>query len=277
VTGAPYSAPLAAGRNGRPVVKICGLTRPEDVALAVRAGAWAVGFVFTESPRRVTRETAAALVATVRKTVRETAEATTRASAGPATAGLGGAETEGRGRAVEVLPAGPIAVGVFGESSPDDIVRVVEATGIDAVQLHGSRPDPAAVRAALGGRGRQVLIIKTMRVPVAGTSAEALEEAAVEARLGADLVLFDTVAAGRSGGTGATFPWELAREAAGDGPYLVAGGLGPHNARRALEVSGAWGVDVSSGVEQSPGIKDGRLVEALFAALARPRTAAAHQ
>jgi len=82
-------------------------------------------------------------------------------------------------------------------------------------------------------------------------------------------VLLDTHVDGRFGGSGYAFPWELAGEAArelGPGPaFLVAGGIGPGNARKALARSGAWGVDVSSGVESSPGVKDHGLMERLVA------------
>jgi phosphoribosylanthranilate isomerase len=79
--------------------------------------------------------------------------------------------------------------------------------------------------------------------------------------------LFDTRSAGRFGGTGTPFPWHLAREAAGDIPFLVAGGIGPSNAAEAVAASGAIGVDVSSGLESSPGVKDPDLLRALFATL----------
>ncbi len=90
-----------------------------------------------------------------------------------------------------------------------------------------------------------------------------------------DLILLDTRKSGRFGGTGTTFSWELAREPAVGYPLLVAGGIDPGNVRRALKESSAWGVDVSSGVETSPGIKDAGLVKSLFAQVAVARRAAA--
>ena len=236
-----------------PLVKICGLTRPEDVALAVELGAWAVGFVFAPSPRRVTGDVARRLVLAARDTA--------------ARRGLGEEPAPGSdGR--RPLLHGPLTVGVFGDSSAEAIVDMVDAVGLDAVQLHGSRPDASVVRAALADRGLPALVIRAIPVAAAEVSVTGVREVVAAARAGADLILFDTRAEGRWGGTGRTFPWEIAREGAGDSPYLVAGGIGPHNLREALKASGAWGADVSSGVERSPGIKDEALLRALFAPLA---------
>jgi phosphoribosylanthranilate isomerase len=226
------------------------------VTLAVELGAWAAGFVFAPGPRRVTGDVARRLVLGAR-------EAAARRGFGD------GPAPEGDRRGP--LARGPLMVGVFGDSAAEVIVDMVQAVGLDAVQLHGSRPDAAAVRDLLGDRAPGVLIIRAIPVPAAGVSVAELRERVAGAREGADVILFDTRAGGRWGGTGRTFPWGLARKAAGDSPYLVAGGIGPHNVREALEASGAWGVDVSSGVEQSPGIKDETLLRALFAAgAARP-------
>ena len=137
------------------------------------------------------------------------------------------------------------------------------------MQLHGPRPGAEAVRAALGGRASEVLIIQAVPVPDSGADPEGLFASVAATRQGADLLLFDTRSAGRFGGTGTPFPWHLAREAAGDIPFLVAGGIGPSNAAEALAASGAIGVDVSSGVESSPGVKDPDLLRALFATIGR--------
>lgn len=76
--------------------------------------------------------------------------------------------------------------------------------------------------------------------------------------------LFDYHEVGRYGGTGRTWSYERI-SGLGDGrPVFVAGGVGPGNARQAATASGAWGIDVCSGVESSPGIKDSELLERLF-------------
>ncbi len=242
-------------------VKICGLTRPQDVALAVELGAWAVGFVFAPSPRRVTGDVARRLVLVARDA----------AARGP----LAETHARERDRRESVLHGpvlhGPLAVGVFGDSSVEAIADMVDAVGLDAVQLHGARPAAPLVREALADLGLPTLVIRAIPVPADEADGQWLREAVVAAREGADLMVFDTRVGDRWGGTGSTFPWELAREAAGDSPYLVAGGIGPHNVRRALQTSGAWGVDVSSGVERSAGVKDGGLLRSLFAATQEQR------
>jgi phosphoribosylanthranilate isomerase len=120
------------------------------------------------------------------------------------------------------------------------------------------------VRAALAGWELPLLIIQAVPVAPEGVGASALRSLMAAARKEADLILLDTGAAGRFGGTGIAFPWGVAREAGEAAPFLVAGGIGPENARAALNESGAWGVDVSSGIEVWPGIKDARLMERLL-------------
>ena len=224
---------------GRPLVKICGLTRAEDVTLALRLGAWAIGFVFAPSPRQVSPTVARQLALA----------ASPDASGAP-------------------WWRGPLAVGVFGDTTPGVVQATVDAVGLQAVQLHGTTPGAGAVRQAFAGREWRPLIIQTVVVPADGNSRESVADAVAAARGHADLILFDTGLHGRSGGTGRTFPWEVAREAAGEAPFLIAGGIAPHNVAEALRTSGAWGVDVSSGVERAPGIKDGARLRELFAAVA---------
>jgi len=231
------------------VVKICGLTRQEDVTLACECGAWAVGFIFAPSRRRLTPRAARDLVEVV--------------------------------RATRPGVARPRAIGVFGDVPAAEIAQVVEEVGLDGVQLHSPNgPGGAAVRAALGGRAGAVLVIQV--VPVApglgcgadheaGNETSVLREKVAQARSQADIVLLDTQAAGGLGGSGTTFPWHLVSAADDGGPLLIAGGITPANANAALRQSGAWGVDVSSGVEISPGVKDPRLVRQLFECVSASR------
>jgi phosphoribosylanthranilate isomerase len=67
------------------------------------------------------------------------------------------------------------------------------------------------------------------------------------------------------GGTGRVVPWQVVGEAAAGMRFLLAGGINPQNAAQALAASGAWGLDVSSGVEKAPGIKDPVAMRALMA------------
>ena len=267
------------------MVKICGLTRLEDILLARALGAWALGFVFAPSPRRLTPPEARGLI-DLAAAARAPAEMP-RGSAGP---------------------AAPLAVGVFGDVTAAEVARVVEQVGLDAVQLHGrTGPAAAEVREALagwecplalggaraadgassateaaGGPGSSpapaptattLLIIQAIPMAPEGVGKDALRHAIAAAGAEADLVLLDTGTMGRFGGTGTTFPWRSAQEAGKCGPFLVAGGIDPQNVQAALEESAAWGVDVSSGVESSPGSKDARLMGRLLARVEAMRNA----
>jgi phosphoribosylanthranilate isomerase len=260
-----------------PVVKICGLTRLEDILAARTLGAWALGFVFAPSPRRLTPAEARGLIDGV--------AAVRPRGVPPARPAGAGAASESGAQSVPAVgwgsggPPAPLAVGVFGDVTAEEVARIVRHVGLDAVQLHGrSGPAAAEVREALAGwtcpralggaltaSGAALLIIQAVPVAPTGASREDLRAAIVAAGAEADLVLLDTRATGLLGGTGTTFPWRLAREAAGGAPFLVAGGIDPENVQAALEESAAWGVDVSSGVESSPGSKDVGLMGRLLA------------
>jgi phosphoribosylanthranilate isomerase len=226
----------------RLLVKICGLTRPDDVALAAELGAWALGFVLAPSARRVTPAQARELAAAGRSADRR---------------GASGCR--------------PLTVGVFVDEPADEIAETVATAGLSGVQLHALRPGAVSIRkalvAALGDKAAEVVVIQAVPVAAGGADPGVLRQAVASADKGADLLLFDTRSGGRFGGTGTAFPWDLAREAAAGRPFLVAGGLGPHNVAEALAVSGARGVDVSSGVETAPGTKDPDALRGLFAAL----------
>lgn len=264
---------VSAMDRTRPVVKICGLTRAEDVLRARDLGVWALGFVFAPSPRRTSPETARKLVESV---------------------GLGWAKDKvnastGGSKSPEVLHLRehrPLTVGVFTESTAQEIGAIVRRVGLDGVQLHGARGASAGeVRTALADRGAPVLIIQVVPVDSDTGDQSGLRTAVQKACREADVVLLDTriplqsqgEEAGRQpspareavrfGGTGRAFPWHLASELGTATPLLVAGGIGPHNARAALTESGAWGVDVSSGVESAPGVKSARLMEELVASI----------
>jgi len=195
-------------------VKICGITNREDALMAVEAGAHALGFVFAPSPRQVTPEQAAAIIA--------------------------------------ALPPFVQTVGVFVDG---DAASVLSRCPLDAVQFHGEEPPEEL--AALAGVRR----IKACRV---ATSAD-LEPLAAY-RGAADAFLLDAPVPGVAG-HGQPFPWPLAREARRFGrPIILAGGLTPENVAAAIDAGRPDAVDVSSGVEASPGRKDRGRVRRFIAA-----------
>ncbi|HXM79374.1 MAG TPA: phosphoribosylanthranilate isomerase [Thermoanaerobaculia bacterium] len=198
-------------------VKVCGLTRPEDVALACALGARYVGFNFAAvSPRRISIEQA-----------RELAEA--------------------------VAP-GVARVGVFVGESRGEILRAVEAASLDFIQLHR----PFAAR-DLDAAPRPVLAVSHV-----GTRVSAAPDSLL-ARCHA--VLFDTATPERAGGSGRSFDWGLVAERTWPVPVFLAGGLVPENVGEAIARGRPAAVDVASGAESSPGIKDPSRLRKFFRAV----------
>lgn len=150
--------------------------------------------------------------------------------------------------------AGGRTVGVFRNARLMDVARTALDLDLNAVQLHGEEDR----RYLLGLRN---LLPDDVEIWAAcGVGAELPE------RIGADRLLFDTVSGGWSGGTGQVFDWGRVARRPDLPRALVAGGLNPGNARAAARL-GAYALDVSSGVESSPGRKDPARLTAFFEAL----------
>ena len=222
-------------------IKICGVTTPADAALAVDAGADAVGFNFVAgSPRAIS----------------PTAARAARAS----------------------LPDGVLAVGVFAGLPAAEILAVVDEVGLDAVQLHGhlegdgpATDPPSRCRELAAAPGLK--LIRAVRLGADGlASARRWLDAAAACGRTPDMLIVDAgvtpaTAAGLLGGTGHRVDWAaLAREPALGLPVALAGGLTPGNVADAIRATGVRSVDTASGVESAPGIKDPGLVRAFVAA-----------
>lgn len=156
---------------------------------------------------------------------------------------------------VEALPPFVTPVALFVNAAVEEIRRVLGETGISVAQLHGDEPPEAC--AALGPR-----TIKAIRV--AGPQWRADAE-----RFGAHPLLLDTATPGY-GGSGAAFDWGLVDPAAVTRPWILAGGLTPQNVGEAIRKLRPAAVDVASGVERSPGIKDPDKVAAFIRAAKEP-------
>ena len=139
-----------------------------------------------------------------------------------------------------------VIAGVFVNATLDEIVRAAEDESLAVLQLHGDE-GPDFCREAARRTGCRV--IKAIRV----RSGAEIPGAEVYRT---DFHLFDTHRPGRPGGTGETFDWELVRDRHSEIPAILAGGLTPENVADAIEVARPFAVDVSSGIESSPGIKD---------------------
>lgn len=189
-------------------VKICGITRIEDAVSAARFGADAVGFVFADSPRRVTPSAAREIT---------------------------------RG-----MPDGPARVGVFVDCPLEEVRAIVDYCGLDAVQLHGD--EGYEYCAALGGHAIKALQVNgTLDIARATRYAQ---EGACEA------LLLDGFDSRKRGGTGRTFDWKMVRMIEGKPRVIIAGGLSPASVADAVKTARPYGVDVSSGIEIEPGVKD---------------------
>lgn len=206
------------------IVKICGLSTPETLDVALQAGADMVGFVFfPPSPRHIGLEAAREL------------------------------GKRAKGRAVKVA--------LTVDADDATLANIVEALQPDILQLHG-KETTARLRDIKQTFGLQAM--KAIAVETPADLAALPGYAAV-----ADRILFDARApkgATRPGGLGAVFDWHVLENLDLKLPFMVSGGLNAGNIAEAVRVTRAGGVDVSSGVERAPGIKDPEMIRAFIRA-----------
>ena len=150
-------------------------------------------------------------------------------------------------------------VGVFVDEPADHVVRRADDVGLDCVQLHGQET-PQYCRQLATRLGSHRTIIKA--VGIRGNGVVNLAEFDPEITL-----LVDTYDSTRHGGTGRTANWDVARRIASTRATILAGGLNAANVRLALRSVQPYGIDVSSGVESAPGVKDPVRLRSLFEAL----------
>ncbi|MDF1804256.1 phosphoribosylanthranilate isomerase [Thalassovita sp.] len=209
-------------------VKICGLTQPEHVQVAARAGAAYVGFVFfPKSPRNVSIELA-------------------------------------RDLAIDA-PLGLAKVALLVNADDATLDAILDAVPLDMLQLHGREsPDRVAqIRARYG-----LPVMKAIGIADDSDLIQITDYAAV-----ADQLLIDAKApkgADLPGGNGLSFDWRLVNRKYWPCPWMLAGGLTPENVGLAVQMTGARQVDVSSGVESAPGVKDSALIQAFVQAALAP-------
>lgn len=143
----------------------------------------------------------------------------------------------------------PKMVGVFRDASNDYIREIHNLVGFDVVQLHGSETDDAI-------RDLGIPAIKTLRV------AETLPD--THGAPNAAWLLFDTYDERRAGGTGRRFDWSLLATYERSKPFFLSGGINPENVVAAISLVRPDAIDISSGVESSPGVKDHDKIARLF-------------
>lgn len=146
---------------------------------------------------------------------------------------------------IRTLPSDVTPVGVFVNQAVDEIEQTANRTGIRLVQLHGD--EPASYTTALS-------------LPVMKAMSLATAEAFGDAWPADTAILLDAHDPVRRGGTGTPVDWAHAARIAARRRVVLAGGLTPENVQEAIALVQPYGVDVSSGVEQAPGIKDANKV-----------------
>jgi len=143
----------------------------------------------------------------------------------------------------------PKFVGVFRDASADYIREIVSVAALDLAQLHGSENDEQI-------RDLGMPAVKTLRVSDALPDTHATPNAA--------WLLFDTFDIRRSGGTGRRFDWSLLTAFDRNKPFFLSGGLTPENVALAISVVRPDAIDLASGVESEPGVKDHAKLAKLF-------------
>lgn len=202
-------------------MKICGLTREEDLAVAIDAGADAVGFLVgvPSSPRNLSLERAEKLLGKV--------------------------------------PVFVDSVVVTAPKSVEWLLEVCEQLKPSAIQIHGKEQvDSSEIRR----HTKNTRLIKTVYV-----TEDALNEKVIENLKTFDAVLLDSYSKGQYGGTGKVHDWKLSKQikdAVAPVPVILAGGLKPENVKEAVLTVKPYAVDVASGVEASPGVKNHEKVRA---------------
>ncbi len=169
------------------------------------------------------------------------------------------------GNLARMLPTGVRAVGLFVDASDDQIMAVTARVPLDMLQLHGNE---SFRRVAEISARFQVPVMKAIRV---ATAADLAPLAGYEAV--ADWILFDAKPPksvnAMPGGTGMAFDWQLLQQVKISKPWMLSGGLTADNLAEAAAITGAKMVDVSSGVEDSPGAKSLDRIGSFLAAAGR--------
>ncbi len=207
-------------------VKICGLNTPDSLRAAVEAGAGYIGFMFYPPSPRAVTAQQAGALALI-------------------------------------VPPGVRKVGVFVDPSDEALEEAMRAVPLDVIQLHG-KESPGRVADIRARTGKPVFKAVAIEGPEDVALAHSYEPVA-------DFLLFDAkppkaMASALPGGNGLAFDWDLIAGETWTRGWILSGGLTPENVAAAVLQSGATFVDVSSGVEDRPGVKNPAKIEAFITA-----------
>ena len=253
--------------DAQPLVKICGLKDVETAAVTAQAGADFIGLVFApKSSRLVSIETAKQIVDHVRGMFPSESSAPLTSSSGSTNAPSTSEWYQSEAARLKLAAASkPLFFGVFANQDPAEVNKIATEVGLDIIQLSGKEGMTVASEYCKP-------VVKAVHVGEGSTAASLIETFKTGNPLG---VLLDTKSSVMMGGTGETFDWEVAAAATAKGfPLFLAGGLNPSNIHDAVTQVRPFGVDVSSGVEASPGVKSKEMIVKFIAeAKRKPATA----
>lgn len=187
-------------------IKVCGLTRPEDVSACLEYGIDATGFIFADkSPRKISPKNAAK------------------------------------------LPKGTaLRIGVFTDMNTSTVQKIMDEAKLDYAQLHGRETEEFCQ--AIGPE-RVIKVLWPQEL-----TAEELQTQCQQFAPYCAAFLFD---AGQSGGgSGKSFDWTILKELVTERPWILAGGLNLNNIRQAIDLCAPQGLDLNSGLESAPGVKN---------------------
>jgi phosphoribosylanthranilate isomerase len=221
------SSLMEVRKTNCPKLKFCGFTRHEDVRIAIDCGADALGFNFyPASPRYVSTARAAEFSA--------------------------------------LADGKALRVGVFVNETPQRVAEIVRMCPLDAIQLHGDESKRWAIEASTFPELRMIPIWKA----IAWRGTQHPEDAAIATQWSSHVTTFlvDAHDPVQRGGTGKTARWDLLAPRPAEFqslPYLLAGGLKLSNLAEAIAMACPDGIDLASGIESSPGVKDPILMKQL--------------
>lgn len=204
-------------------LKVCGITNIKDALACADCGADGLGFIFCKSKRQITPHHAGSIIRQIHSNI--------------------------------------FKVGVFQNQTVSQVAETARISGINFIQLHGNE-DIDYIKNLKILTKDSCRIIKV--IPIDDSfSISKDNDLKMWDRWPVSFFLLDTKLKEQCGGVGRTFPWEFAAQFSESvkTPYFLAGGLGPDNIKDALSILSPWGVDVNSGVEKAPGIKDIKKVE----------------
>jgi len=226
-------------------VKICGLTRFEDAAVALELGADYLGFIlYPPSPRSVTSESVGHIIGELRRTYPS--------------------------RFIEPTP--PQMVGVFVNEASPQMAKIMDRCALDIAQLSGDEDTGSVNNSGSPILGRAYKAIRPRSSNEAIDLVTRYANSAVPSGASIPSILLDTPHGHLYGGSGEVGNWGLAAElAAGVSRLMLAGGLTPDNVSEAVRKVRPFAVDVASGVEASPGIKNHDLIRLFIQNAKYPR------